>query len=57
VHAVVDCRVCELAVALELIVVTLCKSLINPITNPNPIFSHKLVTKFNICLGNRLFVP
>jgi hypothetical protein len=31
---------CELAIALELLVVTICKCSINPIINPNPIYSH-----------------
>jgi hypothetical protein len=36
VRAVVNCRVCELATALWLLLVTFCKSSVNPITNPNP---------------------
>jgi hypothetical protein len=36
VRAVVNCRVCELAIALWLLVVMICKLSINPITNPNP---------------------
>jgi hypothetical protein len=38
--AVVNCRVCELTIALYLLVVTTCKCSINPITNPNPVYSH-----------------
>jgi hypothetical protein len=38
--AVVNCRVCEIAIALELIVVTSCKRPVNPVINPNPIYSH-----------------
>jgi hypothetical protein len=40
VRAVVDCRVCELVTALQLLVVTICKCSVNPITIPNPIYSH-----------------
>jgi hypothetical protein len=40
VRAVVNCRVCEKALALQLLVVTFCKSTIYPITNPNPIYGH-----------------
>jgi hypothetical protein len=39
VHAVVKCRVCELAITLWLLVVMFCKCSINPITNPNPVYS------------------
>jgi hypothetical protein len=39
-RAVVNCRVCELPIALYLPVVTICKCSINPITNPNPVYSH-----------------
>jgi hypothetical protein len=38
--AIVNCRVCELAIPLQLIVVTISKSPINLITNPNPMSSH-----------------
>jgi hypothetical protein len=37
-RAVVNCIVCELAIALYLLVVTMCS--INSITNPNPVYSH-----------------
>jgi hypothetical protein len=40
VRAVVNCIVCELAIALQLLVVTICKCSINAITNPNPGCSH-----------------
>jgi hypothetical protein len=40
VHAVVNCSVSELAIVLSLIVDMGCKSLINPITNPNLVSSH-----------------
>jgi hypothetical protein len=36
VQAVMNCKVCELAKALELLLVTFCKNSTNPITNPNP---------------------
>jgi hypothetical protein len=38
--AVVNSRVCQLAIALELLVVTTCSCAINPITNPNLVCSH-----------------
>jgi hypothetical protein len=38
--AVVNYRVCELAIALQFFVVTIWKYSINPITNPNPVCSH-----------------
>jgi hypothetical protein len=39
-HAVVNCRVHELVIMLyeELLVVTICKGSINPLTNQNPIY-------------------
>jgi hypothetical protein len=40
VHAVVNCRVCKLAITSYLLVVTICKCSINTITNPYPIYSH-----------------
>jgi hypothetical protein len=40
VRAVVNCRVCELAITLQLCVVMICMCSINPITNPNPVCSH-----------------
>jgi hypothetical protein len=49
VSAVVNCRVCELVIVLELLVVTICECSINPIINPNPVCSHsKCVTIFNV---------
>jgi hypothetical protein len=36
------CRVCDLALALELFLVTLCKSSINQIFNPNLVCSHSI---------------
>jgi hypothetical protein len=40
-RAVVNCRVCELAIALQLLVVTIHKRSINPIANPNPVCSQR----------------
>jgi hypothetical protein len=40
VRALVNCRVCELALVLLLSVVTFCKSSINPVSNPNTVYSH-----------------
>jgi hypothetical protein len=40
VRAVVNCRVCELAIALWLLLFTIYKCSGNPITNPNPVYSH-----------------
>jgi hypothetical protein len=40
VHAIANCRVCESVIALELLVVMICKWLINSVTNPNTICSH-----------------
>jgi hypothetical protein len=40
VRAIVNCKVCELAIQLELLVVTIFKSQINPISNPNLVYSH-----------------
>jgi hypothetical protein len=37
---VVRSQVCELVRMLQLCVVTICKSLINPIVNPDPVSSH-----------------
>jgi hypothetical protein len=39
-HSVVNYRVGELAIALQLFVATFCKCLINPITHPNSVYSH-----------------
>jgi hypothetical protein len=40
VHAVVNCRVCELAITLYLLTVAICKWSVNPITNPNHVRSN-----------------
>jgi hypothetical protein len=45
-RAVVNCRVCELAIALQLLVVTICKCSVNPITNPNPVYSHFITSQY-----------
>jgi hypothetical protein len=42
VHAVVNCIVCELAIALELLVVTFCKNSMNPTDDTNPVYSHPI---------------
>jgi hypothetical protein len=47
--AVVNCRVCVLATAIHLLVVTISKCSIHTITNPNPFYSqslHKIVTLY-----------
>jgi hypothetical protein len=40
VHAAVNCRGCELVIVLQLLAVTICKWSINPITNPNTVYSY-----------------
>jgi hypothetical protein len=45
---VVNCRLCELPIALELLVVTICKTSINPITNPNPVISHSYTGNIDV---------
>jgi hypothetical protein len=37
---------CELAIALWLLVATICKLSINPITNPNPVYSHSYTWQY-----------
>jgi hypothetical protein len=44
VRAAVNCRVCELG-TLYLLVVTICMRSINPIINPNPIYSHSKIMR------------
>jgi hypothetical protein len=59
VRAVVNCRVCELAIVLELLVFTICKCSINPITNPNSIYSQTL-SRDNIVVdpsGLQVYLP
>jgi hypothetical protein len=36
-----NCRWCELAIALELLLITNLESPLNPITNPNPLYNQK----------------
>jgi hypothetical protein len=45
-YAVVNCRMCELALALQLHVVMISKCSVNPITNPNPIYSHSYTWQY-----------
>jgi hypothetical protein len=40
VHVLMRCRVCELAVVLQLLVVTICECSLNRITDPNPVGSY-----------------
>jgi hypothetical protein len=40
VRAAVNCRICELALALELLIATISKCSIDPSTNPKPVYSH-----------------
>jgi hypothetical protein len=40
VRAIVNCRMCKLAIALWLLVITFCKCSINPIINANPVYGH-----------------
>jgi hypothetical protein len=40
VRAVVNCRMCELVIALQLLLDTFYKGSINPITDLNPVYSH-----------------
>jgi hypothetical protein len=44
VRYVVNCRECELAIALELLVYMICNCSVNPITDPNLVYSHSHVT-------------
>jgi hypothetical protein len=46
--AVVDCEMCITVRAKSLFIVTFCKSLINAITIPNPVYSHKHNNALNI---------
>jgi hypothetical protein len=40
VRAVLKIKMCESAIALQLYVIQSCRCAINPITNPNPAYSH-----------------
>jgi hypothetical protein len=44
----VNCRVCELAIALWLLVVTIIKCFINSITNLNPLYRHSYTWQYTI---------
>jgi hypothetical protein len=61
VRAVGNCRVYELAIELYLRVLTICKCSINPITNPNPVYSHSYTWQYCvisfICQYLFLFSP
>jgi hypothetical protein len=46
-RAVVNCRVCELGIALYLLVVMFSKSTTNVITDPNPVCSHSYTWQYN----------
>jgi hypothetical protein len=41
-HDIVNCRLCVLAIALQLLVITFCKDSINPVTNQNPDYNHSI---------------
>jgi hypothetical protein len=53
IHAVVNCRLCELVLALQLFVVQLCKSSVNPVNTPNSVYSHNHVTIFFLVTSNQ----
>jgi hypothetical protein len=40
VRILVDCRMCELSIALQLLVFTISKRSMNPIKRPNSVYSH-----------------
>jgi hypothetical protein len=40
VHVTVTCKEFELVIVLQLTVVTICETKMNPVTNPNPVSSH-----------------
>jgi hypothetical protein len=46
VRAGANCRVCELVIVLELLVVVIRRWSINPITNPKPIYSHAYMWQY-----------
>jgi hypothetical protein len=48
VRAVVNCKECELAIALELVEVTISKCSINPSANPNTVYSHSYPWQYYI---------
>jgi hypothetical protein len=55
-RAIVNCRVC-VAIALQALVVTIGRSSLNPITNPNPICSHSIYVTiyFQMCKPYRQY--
>jgi hypothetical protein len=46
VHILVDCRMCELSIALQLLVFTIYKCSINPIKKPNSVYSYSYAWQF-----------
>jgi hypothetical protein len=46
VPAAVNCRMCELAITLELLIVKICNCSINQITNPNSVYSHSIKLQY-----------
>jgi hypothetical protein len=42
----VNCIKCELAIALEIFLLTICKCSINPITNTNPVYSPSITLQY-----------
>jgi hypothetical protein len=56
VRALVNCKVRELARTLQLLLVTICKWPINPITNPNPVYMQNL-TRDNILSVSESMAP
>jgi hypothetical protein len=50
--AVVNYRVCEFAIALQLLVFKICKCSINPLTNQNPIYSHSYTWQYYLLSSN-----
>jgi hypothetical protein len=47
IHAIVNCRVCEIVIVLWLLVVTNCKYSTKPITNPYIIYSHSNMWQYD----------
>jgi hypothetical protein len=42
--AVMNYRLCKLVIALKLLVVTICKWSLNPVTSPNPVYRHSIIS-------------
>jgi hypothetical protein len=59
VGTVVNCRVCELGITLQLLTVTICKCSMNRVTNPTPTYSYsKHVTiSIRLHLSEQMGVP